>query len=79
MNKLVIGGIYKHFKWHVYKIIAVARDAEDLSEKIVYQSVNNLEDIWVRDKEEFLSLVDREKYPEVNQEFRFQLLENEQD
>ena len=74
MNKLVIGGIYKH-----YKIIAVARDAEDLSEKIVYQNVNNLEDIWVRDKDEFLSLVDREKYPEVNQEFRFQLLENEQD
>lgn len=37
MNKLVIGGIYKHFKGHVYKLIAVARDAEDLSEKIVYQ------------------------------------------
>lgn len=79
MNELVIGGIYKHFKGHVYKIIAVARDAEDLSEKIVYQNVNNLEDIWVRDKDEFLSLVDREKYPEVNQQFRFQLLENEQD
>lgn len=79
MNKLVIGGIYKHFKGHVYKIIAVGRDAEDLSEKIIYQNVNNLEDVWIRDKEEFLSEVDREKYPDVTQKFRFQLLENEQD
>lgn len=78
MNKLIVGGIYKHFKGHVYKIMAIARDSNDLSEKVVYQNVNNL-DIWVRDKNEFLSEVDKEKYPEVNQHFRFQFLENEQD
>lgn len=77
MQELIIGGIYKHFKGHVYKVIALGRDADNLSEKVIYQNVNDENDIWVRDKEEFLSKVDREKYPEVTQEFRFQLQSNE--
>lgn len=76
MNELVIGDIYKHFKEHVYKLIAVARDAEDLSEKIVYQNTESGE-MWVRDKAEFWSKIDKEKYPLVNQEFRFELVRNE--
>lgn len=73
MQELVMGGIYKHFKGHVYKVIAVCKDADNLKEKVVYQNVEDENDIWVRDKDEFLSKVDKEKYPLVKQEFRFQL------
>lgn len=54
-------------------MIAVGRDADNLSEKVVYQNIENENDIWIRDKNEFLSKVDKEKYPDVTQEFRFQL------
>lgn len=73
MQELVMGGVYRHFKGHVYKVIAVGRDADNLSEKVVYQNIENENDIWIRDKNEFLSKVDKEKYPDVTQEFRFQL------
>ena len=73
MQELVIGGIYKHFKGHIYKVLCVGKDAFDLKEKVVYQNVSSEEEIWIRDKDEFLSLVDREKYPDVEQKYRFEL------
>ena len=67
MQELVMGGVYKHFKGHVYKVIALGRDADNLSEKVVYQNIENENDIWIRDKNEFLSKVDKEKYSDVTQ------------
>ena len=75
MQELVVGGIYKNFKWHVYRLLFVGKDADDLSEKIIYQNVNDEKDIWIRNKDEFLSVVDKEKYPNVKQEFRFELIQ----
>ncbi len=77
MQELVIGGIYKHFKGHVYKVLCVGRNADTTEEEVVYQNVNDENDIWIRDKKEFLSLMDKEKYPDVEQEFRFMLISNE--
>lgn len=76
MQKLVIGGIYKHFKGHIYKVLFIARDADNLSEKVIYQNIYDENDIWIRDKNEFLSKVDKSKYPNVEQEFRFELQNN---
>lgn len=70
-RKINVNGIYKHFKGHTYKILAIAKDSDDLSLKVVYQNVDN-NDIWVRDYEEFNSLVDKTKYPDVLQEYRFE-------
>lgn len=72
MQELIIGGIYKHFKGHVYKVLCVGKDADNLTEKVVYQNIET-NDIWIRDKEEFLSFVDKEKYPNVEQKYRFEL------
>lgn len=63
--------LYKHFKGHTYRIVAVAKDCEDLSLKVVYQNVEN-DETWVRDLEEFLSEVDHQKYPDVKQKYRFE-------
>lgn len=75
-RKIKIGGIYKHFKGHIYKIIGIAKDSEDLKEKVVYQNTETGE-LWLRDEEEFLSPVDKEKYPNIEQIYRFELIEEQ--
>lgn len=71
---IVINGIYKHFKGHIYKVLYVAKDSETLDDVVVYQDTTDLNKIWVRKKDMFLSKVDRNKYPNVEQEYRFQLI-----
>lgn len=70
-RKLNPNKLYRHFKGHVYKIVCVAKDSDDLRDKVIYQNIQNNE-IWVRDLEEFLSPVDQEKYPDVKQKYRFE-------
>jgi hypothetical protein len=53
-------GIYKHFKGHIYRVIGTAKHSEDLKEHIVYVSVNDPEDIWVRPADMFLDLIERD-------------------
>ncbi len=71
--EVVVGGTYKHFKGHIYKVLCLAKDSEDLSIKVVYQNTEN-NDIWVRPIEEFESKVDKNKYPDVKQEYRFEYI-----
>ncbi len=68
-----VGSIYRHFKGHIYKVIAIGKDSEDLSLKVVYRNIDTKE-VWIRDKKEFLSKVDKDKYPNVNQKYRFELV-----
>jgi len=70
------GDIYRHFKGNLYEIVIIARDSETLEEKVVYKSVNS-EDAYVRNLAMFLSKVDKVKYPDVKQEFRFELVSEE--
>ena len=70
---VVVGGLYKHFKGHIYKVLMLAKDSEDLSMKVVYQNVETSE-VWVRPLISFVSPVDKEKYPDVKQEKRFEYL-----
>ena len=70
-RKIKINGLYKHFKGHTYKVLSVAKDSNDLSLKVVYQNIDNNE-TWIRDYDEFLSVVDHEKYPSVTQKYRFE-------
>ena len=66
-----IGKKYRHFKGHIYKVINIALDSEDLSKKVVYQNIDDGK-VWVRDYDKFNSLVDKEKYPDVIQKYRFE-------
>lgn len=77
MREIKIGANYHHFKGFRCKVLAVGKDAETLKEKVVYSHIDNEDEIWIRDKEEFLSLVDRNKYPEVTQKYRFELEEED--
>ncbi len=72
-REVKIGEIYKHFKGTYHKVLAIAKDSETLEEKIVYTHEDTGE-IWVRNKKEFLSKVDKNKYPNTAQEYRFELI-----
>ncbi len=64
-----VGKKYRHFKGHVYEVIAIAYDSEDLSKKVVYKDTSK---VWVRDYDMFNSLTDKEKYPDIKQKYRFE-------
>lgn len=72
------GDIYRHFKGNLYEVVLIARDSETLEEKVVYKEVNG-DAAYVRSLPMFVSPVDKEKYPDVTQEFRFQLVEEVRD
>ncbi len=68
---VTIGGTYRHFKGNLYKVLMLAKDSETLEDVVVYQNLKT-GGYWVRPLSMFTSLVDREKYPDVKQEYRFE-------
>ena len=73
MNSLVIHGIYRHFKGDYYLVEDIATDSETHKEMVVYRRLYDDGSLWVRPVEMFLSEVDHNKYPNVEQKYRFEL------
>ena len=67
-----VGKIYKHFKGKLYKVLCIATDSETNEEVVVYEALYGKHLIWTRPYDMFNSLVEKEKYPNVNQEYRFE-------
>lgn len=66
--------LYKHFKGNLYQVMAIATDSEDGSLKVVYQALYGDYKIYVRDLQSFMSQTDKEKYPNAEQKYRFELV-----
>ena len=77
MRELKIKGIYKHFKGDYYLVEDIALDCETKKETVVYRRLYGDGSLWLRDKEVFLSEVDKNKYPNVQQKYRFELMQIE--
>ena len=69
--------IYRHFKGNLYKIIAIAKDANTLLDLVVYQAEYGDNIIYVRPYEEFFEELDKNVYPKSKQKFRFELLKED--
>ena len=68
-----IKGIYKHFKGDYYLVEDIAIHSETNEKMVVYRKLYEDAGLYVRPYEMFLEKVDKEKYPNVTQEYRFEL------
>ena len=73
MQELKLKGIYKHFKGDYYLVEDVAIHSETMEQFVVYRQLYGENKLYVRSYDMFLSKVDKEKYPDVEQEYRFEL------
>ena len=62
---------FKHFKGGEYQVLMIAEDAGTGENVVVYQALYPPYRIYTRNLEEFLSDVDRDKYPDAAQKERF--------
>ena len=77
MREIRIGRVYRHFKGDYYLVEGVANDSETEKPFVIYRKLYGDGGLWLRPLEMFLSRVDREKYPDASQEYRFELQEIE--
>lgn len=71
MREIKVGRKYKHFKGSIMEVIALAKHSETLEDMVVYKHIDD-DQIWVRPLNMFTSKVDKEKYPDVEQVYRFE-------
>ena len=71
--ELKVKGIYKHFKGDYYLVEDIATHSETMEKYVVYRSLYGDCELYVRPYDMFMEKVDRSKYPDVLQEYRFEL------
>ena len=71
-NILKIKGVYKHFKNNYYILEDVAENSETGEMYAVYRQLYGDNKLYIRPLDMFLSKVDKKKYPNVKQEYRFE-------
>ena len=68
------GKVVKHFKGKLYLVVDIVKHSETMEELVLYNAIYGEFGLFVRPKEMFLSEVDKIKYPNCNQKYRFQLI-----
>ncbi len=76
---------YRHFKGFKAYVITIATNTETGEKMVIYVcnssdvkgNSNHKDGIYARPLDMFLSEVDHEKYPDVKQKYRFELIEED--
>jgi len=77
MREIKIGQKYRHFKGKEYKVLDIVYDSETNNDEeykkvVIYQALYGERLKWARPYDMFNSEVDHEKYPDVEQKYRFE-------
>jgi len=77
MREIEIGKLYKHFKNKLYQVVDIVNDSESNNDEyyrkiVIYKALYGDGITWARDYDMFNSEVDHEKYPDVEQKYRFE-------
>lgn len=70
------GKVVRHFKGMRYLCIGIALNTETDEHEMVYMALYDEYKLLTRPLTMFMSKVDKEKYPDAKQEFRFELEES---
>lgn len=85
-RRLNAGDVVVHFKKqdsdhdntkYIYKIIDFARHTENGESLVIYQAMYPPFKVWARPYDMFMSKVDKIKYPDADQEYRFEKYEED--
>lgn len=68
------GKLVKHFKGKMYRIIGVVEHTETGEALVIYKAMYGEYKKYARPVDMFLSPVDKEKYPEAKQDYRFEFV-----
>lgn len=78
MRDLKIKGIYKHFKGDYYLVEDIAKSSDDgITPFVVYRKLYGDGSLYIRELKDFLEEVNKEKYPDVKDKYKFELIEVE--
>ena len=75
MQELKLKRVYRHFKGDYYLVEDIATDSETNELYVIYRKLYEDGSLWIRPLEMFMSKVDRTKYPNCTQTYRFELQE----
>lgn len=72
---IIPGRVYKHYKGNLYMVEDMVVNSETKEKLVLYRALYGIGMRYVMSYERFAGKLDKEAYPNVKQEYRFELQE----